>query len=722
MRVWTLVGVFILLYHPAFGKPLDKKAKARSTELIREKRQLDDDERSGEMQKFMLDLSSKEDMSRLKERFRSGPEQDIENDAEYRRLKRFSIRDSDEDDEERKSVTSGVETMNMRSSRTSRDIGEVADFDERLMPLAKSTLSYPKYPPWITGAKTKRNPESIETRDKSDAYDEYGEEHEHKIKQTSPHKEERKYQKRKAHDNYKELNVKSNDGNEQEQDLHDEDLIKKSSTDSINSNINSHYIVGGSWELIHHFSPSNVNTTLPNNTTKHSEYLADDMDDVMQYERTEKSRRKPRVSLVRPVRSVETDYEVREISQISSPALKDTHEENGRVIMINTRAIKRDGYIGCFVDQHPNRDLTKLFTVNSLTPDSCQSACKERGHVYAGVQYGYLCHCGDAYGKYGEADDRECNSACLGDEGKKCGGFWRNSVYTSDTSDDTKLNDPSGESSDERETRSHIDRVIPIPPSDQEEKPVRQDITVYLRSEIPKTQETSTPAKQINTKSNKRPDLAATSSKRSEITTPTANHQKLNKAGRSGNPSQAKKRTKVDRNVYLHPQTTSREFVPSNVVLRTLSKSPETKKYVGFIKLKQNWDDGLQKKTNPKTLILAGNIESSFTEMFAEDSQFKKAEVLSLREAEIRDNPDTVHKVLVEFALLFTKKGKKKDEELRKIVQDKSRLGEMPVFADSLDVKEYEDEEKNDSKEEATSKRKRQDGVDAFLEEVFRQI
>ena len=34
-------------------------------------------------------------------------------------------------------------------------------------------------------------------------------------------------------------------------------------------------------------------------------------------------------------------------------------------------------------------------------------------------------------------------------------------------------------------------------------------------------------------------------------------------------------------------------------------------KYTGFIKLKQNWDDGLQKKTNPKTLILAGNIETA---------------------------------------------------------------------------------------------------------------
>ena len=51
------------------GKPLDRKAKSRTAELIREKRdEVEEDEKSSEMQKFMLDLSSKEDMSRLKER------------------------------------------------------------------------------------------------------------------------------------------------------------------------------------------------------------------------------------------------------------------------------------------------------------------------------------------------------------------------------------------------------------------------------------------------------------------------------------------------------------------------------------------------------------------------------------------------------------------------------------------------------------------------------
>ncbi len=60
---------------------------------------------------------------------------------------------------------------------------------------------------------------------------------------------------------------------------------------------------------------------------------------------------------------------------------------------------------------------------------------------------------------------------------------------------------------------------------------------------------------------------------------------------------------------------------------------------------------------------------------------------LPTREAAIRDNPDTVHKVLVEFALTFKKEGRKKDEELRNMIENSSRVGEMPVFADSLDVK-----------------------------------
>ena len=151
------------------------------------------------------------------------------------------------------------------------------------------------------------------------------------------------------------------DGNDHDKnvDLHDEDLITNIDDSEMEGpRINSHHIVGGSWELSHNYptafrsSLSSENTTIPNNTTMHSEYLGDELvddvmqydpDDVTQYDRTKKSRRKPRVSLPRPTRSVETDYEVREISELDNQMLQSSPEDDEHVVMVKTRAIKRDG-------------------------------------------------------------------------------------------------------------------------------------------------------------------------------------------------------------------------------------------------------------------------------------------------------------------------------------------------------------------------------------------
>ena len=157
------------------------------------------------------------------------------------------------------------------------------------------------------------------------------------------------------HDVDNSTNEKDYDEN---QDLHDVGDGKNTATsETVGSRINSHHMIGGSWELIHHhpmaYFPglSSVNAT-PNNTTMHSEYLTDDVidgvaqydaDDVMQYERSGKSRRKPRVLRVRAARSIETDYEVRELSEIGNPTTQGSHKDNGHVVMLNTKAIKRDG-------------------------------------------------------------------------------------------------------------------------------------------------------------------------------------------------------------------------------------------------------------------------------------------------------------------------------------------------------------------------------------------
>ncbi|XP_015764682.1 PREDICTED: xylosyltransferase oxt-like [Acropora digitifera] len=88
------------------------------------------------------------------------------------------------------------------------------------------------------------------------------------------------------------------------------------------------------------------------------------------------------------------------------------------------------GYVGCFEDKSSERDLPRVLSVSHLTPDTCRTACQNAGHAYAGVQYGYLCRCGDTYGKYGKIPDEECNALCSGDKMQKCGGFWKSAIFT----------------------------------------------------------------------------------------------------------------------------------------------------------------------------------------------------------------------------------------------------------------------------------------------------
>ena len=63
------------------------------------------------------------------------------------------------------------------------------------------------------------------------------------------------------------------------------------------------------------------------------------------------------------------------------------------------------------------------------TPKSCVKECKAQGFIYASVQNGGECFCGDSYGKYGEVPETDCKMACQNDDFETCGGIWRNSVY-----------------------------------------------------------------------------------------------------------------------------------------------------------------------------------------------------------------------------------------------------------------------------------------------------
>jgi hypothetical protein len=85
--------------------------------------------------------------------------------------------------------------------------------------------------------------------------------------------------------------------------------------------------------------------------------------------------------------------------------------------------------IGCFKDPNNPFDLDGfLERSGSNTPQHCVETCRTKGFAYAGVQYGESCLCGNAYGRFGAADN--CNMACTGDSSQTCGGINSNMVYS----------------------------------------------------------------------------------------------------------------------------------------------------------------------------------------------------------------------------------------------------------------------------------------------------
>jgi hypothetical protein len=85
------------------------------------------------------------------------------------------------------------------------------------------------------------------------------------------------------------------------------------------------------------------------------------------------------------------------------------------------------GALGCYADT-ATRDLPFVAqSSNTVTVESCVSACGTAGYKYAGVQYGHQCFCGNGYGTYGTSTN--CSMLCAGNAAEICGGNWANSIY-----------------------------------------------------------------------------------------------------------------------------------------------------------------------------------------------------------------------------------------------------------------------------------------------------
>ena len=52
------------------------------------------------------------------------------------------------------------------------------------------------------------------------------------------------------------------------------------------------------------------------------------------------------------------------------------------------------------------------------------------GFLFAGLQQGFACFCGDTYGKYGSVQEESCDTPCTGDPAQICGSTRINSIYS----------------------------------------------------------------------------------------------------------------------------------------------------------------------------------------------------------------------------------------------------------------------------------------------------
>jgi len=87
--------------------------------------------------------------------------------------------------------------------------------------------------------------------------------------------------------------------------------------------------------------------------------------------------------------------------------------------------------IGCFGDKSDNRDLIGrniTMTPEGMTHAACVDFCRTQQYLYAGVQMGEACYCGNSYGRHGPSDS--CDIPCRGDPSKQtmCGGTSSNTV------------------------------------------------------------------------------------------------------------------------------------------------------------------------------------------------------------------------------------------------------------------------------------------------------
>eukprot|EP00102_Acyrthosiphon_pisum_P012999 XP_008182377.1 PREDICTED: uncharacterized protein LOC100165182 [Acyrthosiphon pisum] len=88
-----------------------------------------------------------------------------------------------------------------------------------------------------------------------------------------------------------------------------------------------------------------------------------------------------------------------------------------------------DRYIGCFVQEENSLSNAKFELINTNVPSKCSAICHNAKYQYAGVM-GINCLCSNhAPENNQKVDDANCDTTCVGDSSKTCGGEDRIQIY-----------------------------------------------------------------------------------------------------------------------------------------------------------------------------------------------------------------------------------------------------------------------------------------------------
>ena len=190
----------------------------------------------------------------------------------------------------------------------------------------------------------------------------------------------------------------------------------------------------------------------------------------------------PRMAPVRTATKMEKSQSENPATEFAQFADEIDREKTGANLPLTE---KHAAYQGCFKDRKPHRDMKKHFSKFEMTPEWCLHTCKKEGYRFAGVQYSYLCFCGNKFGKYGRVPDSECSSRCYGDKNRFCGAFWHNSIYSVDgqrhnPDEFSALQDDDEDEDDERSEDKHEDENKKDEKSEKDDEKEHAEVANHL--------------------------------------------------------------------------------------------------------------------------------------------------------------------------------------------------------------------------------------------------